>query len=346
MNLKTCRNFKSFDDALQTAFHLRTPESFPKDSQTSKTSTKTHRLFSFRCFLGAMFCPLSARAASASSPAPASTRPRSASLVWGVRWAAAPAALWSGLGASVLLRRFGKTKRRAVEALHEKVRPIVSQLRKIDKIIAAYKQLASYKLPKKSTQEGLQALKDLELLASGDSDSKASQAVAASMLETGDFSQLVARALETLGSEKDLADLGVDVEEITSFLEEPVKEDRKITPLPACEGDPAPNAQNSRWPLLAALDQACQDGQRNLGISEAAFHDQEKLPNEKDLKSMLGLIIELASRVLFSLILAKKQTLLQHDFQACLPLSPFVSLLLDPVPARFPRLFLQDPVPA
>ena len=31
-------------------------------------------------------------------------------------------------------------------------------------------------------------------------------------------------------------------------------------------------------------------------------------------------------------ILAKKQTLFQHDFQIDLPLSPFVSLLLDPVP--------------
>ena len=34
-------------------------------------------------------------------------------------------------------------------------------------------------------------------------------------------------------------------------------------------------------------------------------------------------------------ILAKKQTLFQHDFQIDLPLSPFVSLLLDPVPTWF-----------
>ena len=39
------------------------------------------------------------------------------------------------------------------------------------------------------------------------------------------------------------------------------------------------------------------------------------------------------------LILAQKQTLLQHDFQVCLPLSPFASLLLDPVSSWFPGFF-------
>lgn len=175
-------------------------------------------------------------------------------------------------------------------SLEKEVNLIESQLRKMESIISTYHSVRDYStLPSKSTPRGLSALNDLEHLAVESSDNQAARALAFCSEDSGRVAELVARTLRTLGATGATEEIdhrvGEDLQELTEML----KEDgvaAEWTLAPPGASDSAPNAQNARWPILAALQQICQDGRRRLGIAEAACHEQH-VPSERNLKKML-----------------------------------------------------------
>ncbi|CAK9006896.1 6-diaminopimelate ligase (Meso-A2pm-adding enzyme) (Meso-diaminopimelate-adding enzyme) (UDP-MurNAc-L-Ala-D-Glu:meso-diaminopimelate ligase) (UDP-MurNAc-tripeptide synthetase) (UDP-N-acetylmuramyl-tripeptide synthetase) [Durusdinium trenchii] len=174
-------------------------------------------------------------------------------------------------------------------SLEKEVNLIESQLRKMESIISTYHSVRDYStLPSKSTPRGLSALNDLEHLAVESSDNQAARALAFCSEDSGRVAELVARTLRTLGATGATEEIdhrvGEDLQELTEML----KEDgvaAEWTLAPPGASDSAPNAQNARWPILAALQQICQDGRRRLGIAEAACHEQH-VPSERNLKKI------------------------------------------------------------
>eukprot|EP00438_Fugacium_kawagutii_P027111 Skav203931 [mRNA] locus=scaffold228:541336:543893:- [translate_table: standard] len=127
--------------------------------------------------------------------------------------------------------------------------------------------------------------KDLELL------------VASLQHDKSKFGELVIDALQNLspGEEGHSANLPENVTKLTDLLNANLStqadsEGEEAWPLPPSESDSAPNAQNARWPILAALEQSCEDGLSDLGIAEAELHMTQgplKRPKEMSFKELL-----------------------------------------------------------
>lgn len=193
----------------------------------------------------------------------------------------------------------GSTKAPAGEArLPERIRRIAAELRKLESITSAYSQIAPYGFPQKSTPEGLAAMNELEHLINGELelDNQEAQLLVASLQhEKSEFRQIVSEALHILREGKDHPAFPAAQEIIDLLGRADANGDTQVDPAPAwplppSESDSAPNAQNARWPILAALDQTCKDGERSLGLSEAELYmepGQQSQPKAMTLKKIL-----------------------------------------------------------
>eukprot|EP00435_Cladocopium_sp_Y103_P049556 s163_g15.t1 len=197
----------------------------------------------------------------------------------------------AGLGLSSLAWKKQQRWRRAVEGsteapgagLQERIQRIAKELRKLESITSAYSQIAPYGFPQKSTPEGLAAMNELEHLINGELelDNKEAQLLVASLQhEKSEFGQIVSKALHILREGQDHPDFPAAQKIIDLLGRSDGNGDTHVDPTPAwplppSESDPAPNAQNARWPILAALDQTCKDGERSLGLAEAELYTEQ-----------------------------------------------------------------------
>ena len=206
------------------------------------------------------------------------------------RWRQGPAVVL-GLSSVAWRKRQRRPRRATVEGsteapvpaearLPQLIRRIAAELRKLESITSAYSQIAPYGFPQKSTPEGLAAMNDLEHLINGElelDNQKAQLLVASLQHEKSEFGQIVSEALHILRKGKDhpafpAAQKIIDLLDRADANGDTQVDPTPAWPLPPSESDSAPNAQNARWPILAALDQACKDGERSLGLAEAELY--------------------------------------------------------------------------
>lgn len=194
----------------------------------------------------------------------------------------------------------GSTEAPADARLPQGIRRIAAELRKLESITSAYSQIAPFGFPQKSTPEGLAAMNELEDLINGVEldklDNQEAQLLVASLQhEKSEFGQIVSEALHILRDGKDhpafpAAQKIIDLLGRTDANGDTQVDPTPAWPLPPSESDSAPNAQNARWPILAALDQTCKDGERSLGLAEAELYmepGQRSQPKAMTLKKIL-----------------------------------------------------------